>query len=100
MGMEAFARSEPENMLGVPVPLTIVLHEDAGDRVIALSNFRAYPQGFAFSVILRRRVGERDGWMDALGWRAGKFEYVRGDAARAEELPPEAFEFGIEFADG
>src|SRR3954447_9512400 len=99
MGTDAFARSEPENMLGVPVPLTIVLHEDAGDRVIALSNFRAYPQGFAFSLILRRRVGEHDSWMDFSGWDAG--DYVRHrDADGAEELPPEPFDFGFDFADG
>ena len=79
---EVFSIVEPDNVLGAPLPLTVILHERPGELLIALSGFTAYPSGFGFSLALRRRADDDDrGWWDMFGREAGEFEHVRQPVA-------------------
>lgn len=79
-----------ENVLPAPFPLWLVLAR-TGDVMLAVHDGLAYPNGFGFTVSLRRRRALEGPGDDPIHlWHT-----VRGG-----EIPPEALRLGIQFGDG
>lgn len=79
-----------ENVLPAPFPLWLVLAR-TDDVVLALHDGLAYPNGFGFTVSLRRRRAREGPGDDPIHlWHT-----VRGG-----EIPPEALRLGIQLGDG
>jgi len=80
----------PENVLPGAFPLWLVLAR-TGDVMLAVHGGLAYPNGFGFTVSLRRRRGREGPGDDPIHlWHT-----VRGS-----EIPPEALRLGIQLGDG
>lgn len=89
------AWSRPENFLGEPVPLTLLLARSE-KAVIRLQNFAAYRTGFEFELVAYFRPTSNDEW-DPMKGLAG----LRGRPGdRSGEASSEHLRFSVEFPDG
>jgi len=79
-----------ENVLPAPFPLWLVLAQ-TDEVALAIHGGLAYPNGFAFTLLLRRHRA-RDGRTD------DPIHYWH--TARGGEIPPEALRLGVQFGDG
>ena len=81
----------PENVVPVTFPLALTLVRTGAVAVVAHAGL-AYPNGFSFRLqLLRRTAVEGHGGDPFHQWHLG---------ARTGEIPPEAFRFGVQLADG
>lgn len=81
----------PENELGVPVPLRVVLAR-TDDVAVALLDVVAFSSGLEFAMEVRLR--EHDELSDPFGMR------LRHTRQGMSELPDEVLRFGFELSDG
>lgn len=78
----------PDNVLGAPVPLRVVLAKTE-DAAVAISGARAYPRGAVFELVIRLRR-----WHDQPDFFHPFLRPARGG------LPDDLFRFGVQLADG
>jgi hypothetical protein len=85
----------PENALGFPVPLRLVLVR-TDDVAIVVNGATAYSTGIEFAVAVRTRSIDDDAQL----LHGDPFGRPYAFRRRSGEVPPEVLRFGVQFADG
>jgi hypothetical protein len=83
----------PDNMLGTPVPLRLLLARTE-HVAVAVTDALAYPMGVKLTLAVRRRLGEDD------DPSFDPFHPLFSHRSRGGEAPPELLRFGVQLADG